>query len=741
MNFNRNVDSVSWPGYSFMTFPLDVEIDSNSNTDADPSLSFCAEPVTPHTTPTQVHVSRVSRATAMRQHTPSITFLASHQLQLSPSSSASPSPEASARAAHAASHSQGLQRQKCLPIHAQSPSSASRKRETIENGSELATNNGYFSSGTSIYEGGKQVDCTSKNLDPTRIKPMAEQPNSGYHQNASAIFGVRDITTKNPITGPLLPLECFDVAAFGDIMGKGAVPPTDMSNIDSNMDEKNSKGCHLESARLFGDVPNADDARLNNVNILQRSMATLQFPVNPRIQICSSQQQQQNTTGGQTHELSTVDIQMDGCGAVLTKRNMSNVSLIHNQNRICKRRTNNYLKHFYGGKCENSCVRFATELSTNIHTQHRSRQPGNVFAQPSSQELQDQLLESSSTIPVLMQTPSKPLNTTSMLVQGSDQHRGSLPAPLTLFHGIASGSDQTPECNVVPMTPPESDFAFDNDSFLRGVYQAMLDAAAFGSGPNICDASADTPAHNSIHGIKEADGTSLIGGCEARTDDTDIGAAVEGDGEADGPTEKTFPGLGDNGWSSVRDQYDELPLDIRRLIDRLRARISKMPRRKLRECLASAVTLDEIEPLMGVNRDDLATMLSLGVTTWKSFVHQELGVSRWPARSLKSALAKRRDAMARLAAAEQDGREDDVAGLRTELARLDRARERMMDGLRQAARQRQEAIDAEKRQEEANAIFPALSKVSSDGAEGNVGADEHVCDGGEDECAEDELDG
>jgi hypothetical protein len=740
MNFNRNDDSGSWPSYSFMTFPLDIEIDNNSNTDADPSLSFCAEPVTPHTTPTQAHVSRVSRAAATLQHTPSISFLASRQLTLSPSSSASPSPEVSSRVAHAASHRQGLHMQKCLPpqFRAQSPSSASWKREKIEKGSELATSNGLLSSGTSIYESGKQVDCTSKNLHPTRIKPIAEQPNSGCHEKASAILGVRDITTKHPITTPSLPLECFDVAAFGEIMGRGAVPPTDMGNMDSNIDEKSIKGCQLESARLFVDVLNADAARLNNLNILQRSMATLQFPVNPGIQ---TQQQQQNTNGGHTHELSTVDIQMDACGAVLTKRNMSNVSLIHNQNRICKRHTNNYLKHFSGGKCENICVRFAEELATKSLTQHRSRQPGNFFALPSGQELQDQLLETSSATPVLIPTPSKPLDTSSMLVQGIDQLRGSLPAPLPLFHGIASGSDQTPECGVVSMTPPESDFAPDNDSFLRGVYQAMLDAAAFGGGANICGASVGTQAPNSIQGIKEGDRTNLIGNYEAGTDDISIGAAVEGDGETDETTEKTFPGLGDNGWSSVREQYDELPLDIRRLIDRLRARISKMPRRKLRECLSSAVTLDEIEPLMGVNRDDLATMLSLGVTTWKSFVHQELGVSRWPARSLKSALAKRRDAMARLAAAEQDGREEDVAGLRTELARLDRARERMMDGLRQAARQRQEAIDAEKRQEEANAIFPALSKVLSDGAEGNVGADEHVGDGGEDGCAEDELDG
>lgn len=138
-----------------------------------------------------------------------------------------------------------------------------------------------------------------------------------------------------------------------------------------------------------------------------------------------------------------------------------------------------------------------------------------------------------------------------------------------------------------------------------------------------------------------------------------------------------------------RDRYEELPRKLQHHVDMLRLKIAGMPRRKLRGCLANEVTLEEIEPLMGVNRDDLATMLSLGVTTWKSFVHQELGIARWPARSLKSATNKAMDTKRRLQCALREGRSMDAIALRDELHRLSSERMELVAHIRASAKARQ----------------------------------------------------
>ncbi len=137
------------------------------------------------------------------------------------------------------------------------------------------------------------------------------------------------------------------------------------------------------------------------------------------------------------------------------------------------------------------------------------------------------------------------------------------------------------------------------------------------------------------------------------------------------------------------DRWGELPKEIRFHVENLRKKVARMPRRKLRGCLARDVTLEEIEPLMIVNRDDLATMLSLGVTTWKSFVHNELGVSRWPARMLKSTWNKIRDARDRLAVAIREGREEESKCIREDLRRLHTEQAGAMRKLRVAAKQKQ----------------------------------------------------
>jgi hypothetical protein len=131
-----------------------------------------------------------------------------------------------------------------------------------------------------------------------------------------------------------------------------------------------------------------------------------------------------------------------------------------------------------------------------------------------------------------------------------------------------------------------------------------------------------------------------------------------------------------------REDFDGLPQELKVKIFALRTKIAGMPRRKLRDSLARDVTLEEIEPLMVVNRDDLAAMLALGVTTWKSFLHQELGVSRWPARALKSIDNKSRDAYMRLEEAMRDGAAEETASARLDIAKLVKQKEILMQQLR-----------------------------------------------------------
>jgi hypothetical protein len=185
----------------------------------------------------------------------------------------------------------------------------------------------------------------------------------------------------------------------------------------------------------------------------------------------------------------------------------------------------------------------------------------------------------------------------------------------------------------------------------------------------------------------------------------------------------------------LSDQYDDLSDDIKYRIDALREKILQMPRRKLRESLADKVTLDEIEPLMAVNRDDLATMLSLGVTTWKSFVHQELGIARWPARSLKSSATKTRETRERLLMAVEEGRSEDIAALHVELERLQSDHEHIMEQLRAAARlRRTEKFKAEQAFDEAIRVFSSqegkagpAKKASHDAREQTLSDDENEC--------------
>lgn len=117
------------------------------------------------------------------------------------------------------------------------------------------------------------------------------------------------------------------------------------------------------------------------------------------------------------------------------------------------------------------------------------------------------------------------------------------------------------------------------------------------------------------------------------------------------------------------DLYENLPLKIQKHVDHLREKIAVMPRRKLRESLAQSVTLQDVEPLMFINRDELAGMLGVGVTTWKTFMHS-LGVPRWPARMLKSQRVKEDKLVEKKQDAEKCGDQDLVQKLDRDLEKL-----------------------------------------------------------------------
>jgi hypothetical protein len=507
----------------------------------------------------------------------------------------------------------------------------------------------------------------------------------------NTLFGVGEFTMKYPLPMPIMPHECFDMAAFGDIMGKGAVPPPDFGDVETAIDNK-----------FFVDTPTGELMRNSSHTTLQQSMATLHFPTNPGHQILNQQQPQLSTTC-HAQLLSTM-----ACRQKVTMQGNASLIVGRSKHNIVKHRVNSSQTHYPGGRCQKIDKRLAAELNGDILAQPRHLHSRNLLNPAFSDENQQRYVGMSMAMPVMMQTPASVSDQVPQMILSSTG-----PVVTSLAMG---GPDKLAGCAPTRLQPlaPGNPCENNNDAFLRGMYMAMLDATqSHAIAASIVDANDIStngdPITNFAH--KSADVNDIIGIENETSNDEETG---EGDEFADSLGEEGFSGIGGENKSSVRDQYDELPLEVRQRIDRLRAKISKMPRRKLRECLAGAVTLEEIEPLMGVNRDDLATMLSLGVTTWKSFVHQELGVSRWPARSLKSAMAKRRDALARLAAAEDGGREGDVAGLRTEVVRLDRARERMVEGLRIAAKRRQEAIEDEKRREEVEAIFPGIEKAHSD---------------------------
>lgn len=137
----------------------------------------------------------------------------------------------------------------------------------------------------------------------------------------------------------------------------------------------------------------------------------------------------------------------------------------------------------------------------------------------------------------------------------------------------------------------------------------------------------------------------------------------------------------EQGYGTHPDLYENLSAKIQKHVDALREKIAAMPRRKLRESLAQSVTLEDVEPLMFINRDELAGMLGVGVTTWKTFMHS-LGVPRWPARMLKSQKVKEEKLIEKREEAEKRGDRELVDRLTRDLAKLRNANSRRRKQLR-----------------------------------------------------------
>lgn len=131
--------------------------------------------------------------------------------------------------------------------------------------------------------------------------------------------------------------------------------------------------------------------------------------------------------------------------------------------------------------------------------------------------------------------------------------------------------------------------------------------------------------------------------------------------------------------------YNSLSPDMQQKVDHLREKIAKMPRRKLRKSLTKGVTIEEVMPLMSLNRDDLAEMLGLGVTTWKIFIHNTFGIPRWPARVLKSQELREKGLQNRLNDAELRGDTAAAADLLQELRKLEDKRRKMRNKIRSIA--------------------------------------------------------
>lgn len=152
----------------------------------------------------------------------------------------------------------------------------------------------------------------------------------------------------------------------------------------------------------------------------------------------------------------------------------------------------------------------------------------------------------------------------------------------------------------------------------------------------------------------------------------------------------------EQGYGTHPDLYENLTPEVQKHVDALREKIAAMPRRKLRESLAQSVTLEDVEPLMFINRDELAGMLGVGVTTWKTFMHS-LGVPRWPARMLKSQKVKEEKLTVKREDAEKRGDRELVDRLSRDLEKLKNANSRRRRQLRANAQLRVANVAMKKR--------------------------------------------
>lgn len=135
-------------------------------------------------------------------------------------------------------------------------------------------------------------------------------------------------------------------------------------------------------------------------------------------------------------------------------------------------------------------------------------------------------------------------------------------------------------------------------------------------------------------------------------------------------------------------------------------KIPKMPNRKLRKSLAKSVTIEEVEPLMSINRDDLVEILRLGVTTCKKFVLDSFKLPRWPARMLKSQEIQENSARVRLYEVELRSDAHAAAEIRQELRKILDKKYKWRHQLRVASKQCRYKLMSALKNKKSNASTP-----------------------------------
>lgn len=132
----------------------------------------------------------------------------------------------------------------------------------------------------------------------------------------------------------------------------------------------------------------------------------------------------------------------------------------------------------------------------------------------------------------------------------------------------------------------------------------------------------------------------------------------------------------------------------------IRNKVQKIKRSKLLQGLAAAVKIDEVLPLLGLNRDNVARLVGVSTTTWKGFAHKKLGIKRWPGRTFRKFEDTETYLHRRLAFAEKLNDTADMETARLEMKQLKETMKKEIDEIKETSRkfqqgeiERQEDLD------------------------------------------------